>query len=54
MVFIARGSAGGRWQLYLRRLDELNASALAGTEGAYAPFFSPDSGSVGFFRAAAC
>jgi Tol biopolymer transport system component len=49
MVFIARGSAGGRWQLYFRRLDELNARALAGTEGAYAPFFSPDGGSIGFF-----
>jgi len=49
MVFIARGSAGGRWQLYLRQLDELNARALAGTEGAYAPFFSPDGGSIGFF-----
>jgi len=49
MVFIARGSAGGRWQLYFRRLDQLNARALAGTEGAYAPFFSPDGGSVGFF-----
>ena len=27
----------------------MNAVALAGTEGAYAPFFSPDSGNVGFF-----
>jgi serine/threonine-protein kinase len=49
IVFIARGSAGGRWQLYLRRLDELKAAPLAGTEGAYAPFFSPDGGSIGFF-----
>jgi serine/threonine-protein kinase len=49
LVFIARGASGGRWQLYARRLDELKARALAGTEGAYAPFFSPDGSSVGFF-----
>ena len=49
LVFIARGPSGGRWQLYLRRLDELKARHLPGTEGAYAPFFSPDGASVGFF-----
>jgi serine/threonine-protein kinase len=49
LVFIARGASGGRWQLYARRLDELKARVLAGTEGAYAPFFSPDGSSVGFF-----
>jgi Tol biopolymer transport system component len=49
LVFIARGPSGGRWQLFLRRLDELKAAPIAGTDGAYAPFFSPDGGSVGFF-----
>jgi hypothetical protein len=49
LVFIARGPSGGRWQLLIRRLDELNASPIAGTEGAYAPFFSPDGSAVGFF-----
>jgi Tol biopolymer transport system component len=49
VVFIARGPSGGRWQLYVRRLDDLKATPLAGTEGAYAPFFSPDSSNVGFF-----
>ncbi len=49
LVFIARGSVGGPWQLYSRRLAGLNASALKGTEGAISPFFSPDSRSVGFF-----
>jgi serine/threonine-protein kinase len=49
LVFIARGPSGGRWQLFLRRLDQLDASPVAGTEGAYAPFFSPDGSSVGFF-----
>jgi len=49
LVFQARGPSGGRWQLYARRLDELKARALPGTEGAMAPFFSPDGASVGFF-----
>jgi len=49
LVFIARGPSGGRWQLFVRRLNRLEASPLAGTEGAYAPFFSPDGSSVGFF-----
>jgi serine/threonine-protein kinase len=49
LVFIARGPSGGRWQLFVRRLDQLDASPIAGTEGAYAPFFSPDGSSVGFF-----
>jgi Tol biopolymer transport system component len=49
LVFIARGPSGGRWQLFVRRLDQLNALPMAGTEGAYAPFFSPDGSSVGFF-----
>jgi Tol biopolymer transport system component/predicted Ser/Thr protein kinase len=49
LVFIARGPTGGRWQLFVRRLNQLEASPLAGTEGAYAPFFSPDGRSVGFF-----
>jgi serine/threonine-protein kinase len=29
-------------QLYVRRLDQLEARVLPGTENAYAPFFSPD------------
>ncbi|MDH3497823.1 MAG: protein kinase, partial [Gemmatimonadota bacterium] len=35
-------------QLWLRDLDALNARPLPGTEGAMAPFFSRDGGSVGF------
>jgi len=38
----------GRVQLYLRRLDQLDASPIAGTEGASNPFFSPDGQSLGF------
>ncbi len=35
--------------LYLRRLDELESKPIAGTEGAYLPFFSPDGEWIGFF-----
>ena len=36
-------------QLYIRRLDQLRATALAGTEDARSPFFSPDGQWIGFF-----
>jgi Tol biopolymer transport system component len=36
-------------RLYVRRLDRSRAVALAGTEGASSPFFSPDGASIGFF-----
>ena len=35
-------------KLFVRRRDELNATPLPGTEGAQAPFFSPDGQQVGF------
>lgn len=39
----------GKSQLYLRALDQFDARAISGTEGAYSPFFSPDGRSLGFF-----
>ena len=42
-----------RRQLYVRSLDDLEARALAGTEGAAQPFFSPDGQWVGFFTSTA-
>lgn len=36
-------------QLYVRRIDELDARAIPGTDGASAPFFSPDARWIGFF-----
>jgi len=36
-------------KLFTRRLDQPKATELAGTEGAYAPFFSPDGEWVAFF-----
>ena len=41
-------SAGSRL-LYLRPLDQLKATPLAGTEDANTPFFSPDGKWIGFF-----
>ncbi|MBZ5514226.1 MAG: serine/threonine-protein kinase, partial [Acidobacteriia bacterium] len=36
-------------RLYLRRLDQLEAKAIAGTEGGISPFLSPDDRWVGFW-----
>ena len=36
-------------QLWIRSLDSLESRALPGTEGAQAPFWSPDGRSIGFF-----
>jgi eukaryotic-like serine/threonine-protein kinase len=47
LVFSA--SNEGKSQLWVRSLDSLAAQPLAGTDGARLPFWSPDSGSVGFF-----
>jgi Tol biopolymer transport system component/tRNA A-37 threonylcarbamoyl transferase component Bud32 len=35
--------------IYLRRMDETEAHPIRGTQGASAPFFSPDGGSLAFF-----
>jgi serine/threonine-protein kinase len=40
---------GGTQQLYLRSMDSLEAKAIPNTEGAFDPFFSPDSQWLGFF-----
>ena len=47
IVFVA--TSEGRNKLWLRRLDSASAEPLAGTDGALAPFWSPDSRSVAFF-----
>jgi Tol biopolymer transport system component len=41
--------AGKSPQLYLRQLDQQNATPIAGTEDATQPFFSPDGQWLGFF-----
>ena len=42
-------ATGGKVQLWLRALEATEAKALAGTEGATYPFWSPDSRWIGFF-----
>lgn len=49
LIYVGKGASGGVSQLHLRRMDRLDVVALAGTEGATAPFFSADGGSVAFF-----
>jgi eukaryotic-like serine/threonine-protein kinase len=48
LVFNSQDSDGTR-HLFTRRLDQPKAVRLSGTEGASAPFFSPDGQWIGFF-----
>ena len=48
MAFVAVRE-GNNALLWVRSLDTLTAQALAGTEGASSPFWSPDSRFLGFF-----
>ena len=48
LAFVAQ-SSGAEPQLYVRRLEQLTARALSGTDGARNPFFSPDGEWIGFF-----
>jgi serine/threonine-protein kinase len=43
LVYVSQG------RLFTRRLDQAKTTELAGTEGAFAPFFSPDGQWVAFF-----
>ena len=45
LVYVSQG------RLFTRRLDQPNATELAGTQGVYEPFFSPDGHWVAFFIA---
>ena len=48
LAFSAVGPEGQR-MLWLRAFDEMHAKVIPGTEGAFAPFWSPDSHYVAFF-----
>jgi Tol biopolymer transport system component len=48
VAFVARTAEGGR-VLAIRSLDSADPKLLEGTSGASEPFWSPDSGSLGFF-----
>ena len=47
LAFVA-ADASGKTSLFVRRVDSLAASPVAGTEGASFPFWSPDSRFIGF------
>ena len=47
VVYVGRHA--GTVQLYLRPLDQFDSRVIAGTEGAFNPFFSPDGQWIGFF-----
>ena len=49
LAFVAQASDGAVRQLYVRRLDGLQATPVNGTEGALNPFFSPDSRWIAYF-----
>jgi eukaryotic-like serine/threonine-protein kinase len=48
LAFVSHGS-DGKTHLWLRRMNSASAQPLEGTEGADAPFWSPDSRYIGFF-----
>jgi serine/threonine-protein kinase len=48
LAFVAQRLSGSS-QLYVRRLDQLSATLLAGTDEARNPFFSPDGQWIAFF-----
>lgn len=47
-AFVAQRRSGAP-SLYVRRLDQLEATPLAGTDNAHSPFFSPDGEWIAFF-----
>src|SRR6185503_9658191 len=48
--FAVSALVNGRQQLVLRHLESSALVPLTGTEGGFAPFWSPDSQSIGFFN----
>jgi serine/threonine-protein kinase len=52
IAFAGRTTANASSQLYVRRLDQLQAAPLAGTDDAESPFFSPDGKWIAFFASA--
>ena len=48
IAFVGQRDSSAPPQLYVRRLDEARATVLPGTDGANAPFFSPDGTWLGF------
>lgn len=47
-MFVYTGGTEGQNRLFVRQLDQQQPRVIAGTDGAYMPFFSPDGEWVGF------
>ena len=50
-VAFSMGTSDGQRRLVLRPFNALETRQLPGTEGGYAPFWSPDSRHLGFYSA---
>jgi eukaryotic-like serine/threonine-protein kinase len=50
-VTFAASDGNGKWSLWLRPIDSTKAQEMVETGGGAAPFWSPDSRSIGFFSA---
>ena len=48
-MLVIAANVNGKWQLWLRAMDALQAQPMPSTEGAIYPFWSPDSRYIGFF-----
>ena len=53
LLVYAAVEGGGRTQLFVRPLDRFDSTPIAGTEGASAPFFSPDGRWIAYYGAGA-
>jgi serine/threonine protein kinase/Tol biopolymer transport system component len=51
-LLVFSGRKGERQQLYLRALNQLDATPIAGTDNSNSPFFSPDGRWLGFWTGA--
>jgi hypothetical protein len=49
LVYVVRPEGQSRAELRIRRLDSDHDEPMPGTEGGFAPFFSPDGQAIGFF-----
>ena len=49
LAFIARAATDTAWKLWVRSLASREVRSIPGTDGAQAPFWSPDGRSLGFF-----
>ncbi len=52
IAYVGRSADGSTYQIHLRTIGELQGAPVRGSEGGFAPFFSPDGQWIGFVDAA--